>query len=380
MQICMLVLNYFTRDTRVLKEARTLAQGGHRVTVWALGNGRLPRHEHRNGFEVKRWQSHVEDWQIRPPGPMLIERSFALARLLTKENAEVYHAHDADALIASYWAARRGNARLVYDSHEFLRGLSKRGFAACARWAIHKLTERLVIRQAQAVITVNPSIARQLSDIYGVDATVLMNVQPLTRNLNRGGLHRALGISAAKRIVIYAASFRQGRGLPQLIDSTRYFDDNIILVLMGPDRMGGALHRYAERSNADSRVCFLPPVPQEDVTSYLQDAAIGVVATQQTSLNNYYSLGNKIFHYIAAGLPVAVSNLPEQSRIVQDYGLGVVFDETDPQDIAAKINRALRDPGCYEQLRRNALQAHRSELNWEYESAKLLDLYSMFTQ
>lgn len=379
MKVCMLVLNKFTHDTRVLKEARTLVEAGYHVTVWALGNGKQPSHEQRDGFTVKRWSSRVAKWPWRPPGLMLAEQIITLAQRLARERADVYHAHDANALLPVYLAARSTNAPLIYDSHEFLKGLSKNQVVSRLRLTVQKAIERLVIRQAEGVITVNPSIAHKLNAIYKVHPVVLMNVQPLTEVQSTGILRETLGVGQERRIAIYAASFKPGRGLETLIESAEYLDKEIIIVLMGPDGMNGKLQQYAAQLNVDSRVKFLPPVPQEEVTRYVKDADIGVIATQSNSLNSYYGLGNKIFHYIAAGIPVAVSNQPERRRIVESYNLGVVFDETNPKDIASKINQTLKDPMRYQQLRRNVLQAHQEELNWEKESRKLVSLYAKIT-
>ena len=91
--------------------------------------------------------------------------------------------------------------------------------------------------------------------------------------------------------------------------------------------------------------------------------------------NSYYALGNKIFHYIAAGVPIAVSDQPERRRIVQKYGVGIVFDASDPQDIARKIRHVLQDPQSCQQMRQRARQAHLTELNWEKEAQKLCQVY-----
>ncbi len=50
----MLVRNACTNDTRVLKEARSLARRGHEVTVVALRRGPVPPAERRDGFRIVR--------------------------------------------------------------------------------------------------------------------------------------------------------------------------------------------------------------------------------------------------------------------------------------------------------------------------------------
>jgi glycosyltransferase involved in cell wall biosynthesis len=363
-KVCMLVLNSLTYDTRVLKEAQTLAEVGYEVTVWALGNGVLPAREQRAGFEVKRWQSQVERWPARIPGLMFIERSLAMARQLSRENADVYQAHDANALSIAYLAARLRHAALVYDAHELWMGTSGRDWKSRGRSAIAKLAEKSMIRRTQAVITVNASIARVLNRRYGVDPIILMNCPPYIEADRSNILRQELDIAAQDRIAIYAGSWTRGRGLEQLIAAVPYLD-RVVVVLMG--RAGDL--------GVQDRVKFRGPVPPSQVARYVAGADVGVMPTQAIKPSYYYGSGNKLFHYIMASIPAAVSDHPEKRCIVETYEVGAVFDETDIRDMARTVNRLLNDKARYDRLCRNARRAAREALNWGVEERKLLRLY-----
>jgi glycosyltransferase involved in cell wall biosynthesis len=97
--------------------------------------------------------------------------------------------------------------------------------------------------------------------------------------------------------------------------------------------------------------------------------------TQAVKPSYVYGSGNKLFHYIMAGIPSAVSDQPEKRRIVETYDVGAVFDETDPRSIAQTINDLLADKDRYRQMCRNAKEAARAELNWGVEERKLISLY-----
>src|SRR5690606_26678005 len=90
-------------------------------------------------------------------------------------------------------------------------------------------------------------------------------------------------------------------------------------------------------------------------------------------LSYKYSLPNKLFEYIAAGLPVVTSRAVEMAAIVHRYDIGAVCDETDPRSIAEAIDSVLK-PVNYTRLLKNVERARR-ELNWEAEEQKLLELY-----
>ena len=71
-----------------------------------------------------------------------------------------------------------------------------------------------------------------------------------------------------------------------------------------------------------------------------------------------------------AGIPLAVSDQPEKRHLVEEYGIGVTFDETDPRDIARAINLLFSDPVEYETMRANCRKAAREKFNWEVVSQR----------
>ncbi len=53
-KVHMFVLNNFTRDTRVLREAKALIADGHDVTVFAVLDNQTREHEVVEGIRVRR--------------------------------------------------------------------------------------------------------------------------------------------------------------------------------------------------------------------------------------------------------------------------------------------------------------------------------------
>ncbi len=80
------------------------------------------------------------------------------------------------------------------------------------------------------------------------------------------------------------------------------------------------------------------------------------------------------FEYLQAGLPVAVSDLPEMAAVVKRYGVGETFEDCNPRSLATALNAILEEP---EKMKQYAEAAQRAagELNWEREERKLLEVY-----
>ncbi|MDD3748087.1 MAG: glycosyltransferase family 4 protein [Candidatus Bipolaricaulis anaerobius] len=294
-------------------------------------------------------------------------------RLALEEPADVYHAHDLNTLPVAWWAARSLGGKLVYDSHELYTETSN--LSRRERWTWRQL-ERFLIRRCDAVITVNDSIAAELQVRYGIPLpTVVMNCPVISEKVDRTThLRDAVGVAEDEAIVLYHGGFSAHRGLHNLISAMALVPMGK-LVMMGWGRIEEELRRFAEAQGLlGTKVFFLPPVSQEELLSWTASADVGVIPYQPVGLNNYYSLPNKLFEYLGAGLPVAVSNLPELARVVDTHKVGYTFNPDDPQDIARAIIQIIGDPGHLAELKKRALAA-RERFSWQVEERKLLNIY-----
>jgi len=294
--------------------------------------------------------------------------------VLEREQADIYHAHDLNTLPLAFMAQRRFGGKIIYDSHELYTETSS---ISRLERRISRIMEKYLIRRAHAVITVNESIANELAQRYKVDKPlVVMNCPP--RRLSDGKeqsncIQQALGLNEDTPIILYQGGFSPNRGLENLVLSTRFFAKGV-LVLMGWGKLESRLRGLAEDLYLTDRVYFLDPVPQEVLLEYSASAHVGVIPYQYVGLNNYYTTPNKLFEYIASGLPVVGSNFPELKRIIEGYELGKTFNPDDPKEIANAINYVLSDETRYKEMKKNALKAAKI-FNWENESKKLLEIY-----
>ena len=93
---------------------------------------------------------------------------------------------------------------------------------------------------------------------------------------------------------------------------------------------------------------------------------------QYASLDNFPT---KVYEYMAAGLPVIVSDYPFMRRSVQEDGFGVAVDPADVDAIADAIQKILSDPQAAARMAENGRQAVLHKYNWGIEEEKLLALY-----
>jgi glycosyltransferase involved in cell wall biosynthesis len=409
MKVAILVANPFIdnagfTDPRVDKQARALLQAGHEVVV--LGTGRegeeLPRCETRDRVIIvrrttvlqhlyTRWLGHGER---KTPGPQPIPQkaesgyiSRLVRRLLAarhnlnlwlfylaivpaavRQRADVYVGHDLIGLFPAYLAARLTGAKLVYDSRE-LWTERVRGFAyypwqkAMVAWQ-----EKMLARRCDLVIAVSQSVAQILAERYQIPMPlVIFNVHPY-RDVAASAVARArLAGGADCSVVIYAGFLDYGKGLPQLVEAAQYLD-GVVIALVGDGVLLPALEARVTELGLQDKVRFIGWVKPDELPTYVASADLGVSPIEGKWLNYYHNLDNKFFTYVMGGIPLAVSDQPEKRKLVEQYGIGATFDESDPRDIARVITGLLSDPVRYQAMRTNCRKAAREALNWEVVS------------
>ena len=86
------------------------------------------------------------------------------------------------------------------------------------------------------------------------------------------------------------------------------------------------------------------------------------------------SLPNKLFEYVAAGVPILGSDLPAMGSLIMEHEIGLVAQPDQVTDVAAKLSEMLR-PDRNDQFRL-AVQEAAAQLRWEPESALLAQSYA----
>ncbi|MGI8948576.1 MAG: glycosyltransferase [Ornithinimicrobium sp.] len=304
------------------------------------------------------------------------------ARAAAEWIPDVVHANDGNTLSPAWWISRRTGARVVYDAHELWRHRNVRTDRPVAP-LVERLIESLVIRRADGVITVSPSIALWLQDAYALP------IRPsLVRNIPRGqigALDPAVGrlrelasLGPETQVIAYGGRITTSRGIEETLEALALLPDRVHFVLLGygePDYLA-LLHARIARLGVADRVHLIGKVAPDLVATALADADLSVVYVRPICLSYRFSLPNKLFESIHAGLPIAAADLPDTAAIVRERGVGEIFDVDSPVDMAATIARLLADPQRY----RDAAAVAARELTWQHEERELIGLYAEVLQ
>jgi glycosyltransferase involved in cell wall biosynthesis len=263
---------------------------------------------------------------------------------------------------------RATGARVVYDPHELeteANGLSG------ARRRVSKVLERLLYRAADAVIVVGDEIADWYQREYGgVRPSVVLNCPP-RRALSRTSVLRdACEVPEDATVFLYQGILGPGRGIELMLDAFLQADDpHRVLVLLG---MGPLEPLISKRAQDSKSIRLHPAVPPQRLAEYTASADVGMCLIEDTCLSYRYCMPNKLFEYLAAGVPPLVSNLPGIARVVDRYGAGWVLPDWSP----AALRTIVRSIGPADVASRRMGTADAAGVyTWEAQVPALLAVY-----
>jgi glycosyltransferase involved in cell wall biosynthesis len=284
--------------------------------------------------------------------------------------AAVWLANDWTMLPLAARLAREKGGIYCYDTHEF----AVEEYGDNRNWRLWRrpmvcALEREFISQAAVVSAVSAGIAERLGKLYQLPARS-MTIRN-TPNFEPIMFHST---SPDRIRVLYHGIVTPGRGLEATIDSVAAWRPQFDLTIRGPgdeNYLAMLRNRISERG-LGGRITLAPPVPMTALVREASAFDIGFFALPGSSRHNEFALPNKFFEYIMAGLALCLTDLPEMSRLVRQYELGVTFRTVDPEAIAVAINTL--DCLSIDRYKRNTLSAAH-ELCWERESERLVSAY-----
>ncbi len=292
--------------------------------------------------------------------------------LALRSHATIFFASELYSLPISWLFSVLTGAKLVYDSRELYSTI-----AALHRRPVTQrfwtLCERIFSQRAASIITVNESLARFLRETYPRQKIhVVRNVPFQQKVSDRSLLRKSLNIPAEKKVVLYQGGFLEGRGIDILLSIAPQFPD-AAFVFLGSGILQQSLK---EASRQSTNIHLLDAVPTNELIAYTAGADIGWCLIENYGLSYYYSLPNKLFEYIMAGVPVFGSAFPEIKKIINTYNVGITVDPEERAGLIESLRQLLIDETSIARYRDNCRKAA-EVLTWENESGFLLEAFSL---
>jgi glycosyltransferase involved in cell wall biosynthesis len=349
------VTNDLNYDQRMIRICRSLAPHYKVTLVGRKLKGSLPLQS--QPFLQKRLGCFFSKGKM-----FYLEYNLRLFFFLLFKKTDLVCAIDLDTILPVYYVSKIKKLKRVYDAHELFCEMKE----VVSRPRIYKAwkrIERSTVPKFNLGYTVNRAIADEFKKMFGVNYAVIQNCPVL----------EPLSIPKKKeKIILYQGAVNEGRSFETLIPAFRQIDASLIIA--GSGNFLKQSQELVRSCQLEDKIFFTGQLLPRELTEFTLRARRGITLFENTGLSNYYSLANRFFDYIHAGLPQLCVDYPCYREINEKFDVAILITDLSPQNIADNINRLLNDGELYARLQQNCLKA-RNELNWQQEEIKLLSFY-----
>ncbi|MCG3134905.1 MAG: hypothetical protein HMLKMBBP_02313 [Planctomycetes bacterium] len=410
MKISFVAPDDLTRQGRVRRHARALADAGHRVTVHGvLAEGAEP--EEDDGPVVL----------VRVPLPRFrAPRGGVLASLgakrawrrfeplvdaaLKRDPPDAVQVFGIEAAAAASEPCGKRGLPLVYDeASPFVFGdgpmlvpadaavlpekgrrgtaLDRTARALLDRGAV-ELRDVLSAR-LEGCVAASDTLADAFAHVRGDRPVVVRDLPPKpTRRRAAGadpprpGLRARLAAAPGTRVAVFHGPLDDARGIETAIRSLVHSEEALLLAVIGAAWCADRVLSIAEASGVAARVRPMHRPPEEaDLALWLAEADVALFPLDPAAPAAAALLPAEASACIHAGVPLVVTAGTETARVVRAHGLGAVSEGTTPATFAGTLRGFLRDAPAHAAAAKSCGRAARGDLCWETERLRLVDLW-----
>lgn len=366
LRVVHLAIDHKPLDGRIFeKECRTLAGAGYEVHLVVPGAAL----ELVDGVHFHSYLKSADG--IRPL--RIFRRLRNAYRAARRLRADLYHFHECG-LTPVGLCLKLGGAMVVYDVHEdfpldalaLYRGRPLRAvvsFVEC--W----LSEAVGRRVFDGFVAATPAIARRFPR---TSTALVQNYPRLADFPPRDG---AILASGTFRLA-YAGGLTAIRGIGEIVAALGLLppSSSVRLTLLG-EFFDERFARQLETMPGWSRVDYFGFQPRGPMVRHLFECQAGLVLFHPDR-SHVAAQPNKLFEYMAAGMPVIASDFPLWRQIIEQSGCGILVDPLDPAAIADAIAWTAEHPKEAVAMGERGRAAAMRWWNWERESQRLLGFYA----
>lgn len=278
---------------------------------------------------------------------------------------------DLDTLLAGGMVSKILNINLFFDAHEHFTEVPEVTNRKFTKYVWSKIA-KIFIPKAKLCYTVGPALAQIFEELYNNKFEVILNV-PIKNEPDSN--NDISGYNINKPYILYQGALNKSRGLEQSILAIQQVE-NTLLVIAGEGDLSLELRDLVIKNNLENKVMFLGFIKPTELKKLTANAKIGLNLLEHNGESYYYSLANKFFDYLQAGVPCLCANFPEYIAINNQFNCCKLIN-CEVDTIAKEMSYLLNNEAVYSLLSKNALEASEN-YNWSVEKDKLLKMYEKF--
>jgi glycosyltransferase involved in cell wall biosynthesis len=392
MKILMVLDKEFPPDERVEKEAITLVQAGHSVSVATYTlTGNKPV-ENKDGYTI--YRKRISWLMFKSSAAILLHPFYFLFwkrylnSLFRLERYDAIHVHDLPLAKTGYLVAQKYNCKLVCDQHELYSNWIVRtkhytnltGKLFLRPFSYWKQYEKKYLKKADLVITV----AEPLREIYinrvGVSPYKIITV-PNTPSLGTFNIDKVdseiIERYSSKFVLFYAGGFDHLRGIDFILRSLAQLKNeikNITFLLAGKENRAFDLKALIQEYGVKDVTELAGFVPIDKLSSYVaaSDVCLFVPRADNIEINN--TIVTKIYQYAAMGKPIIVSEAKKMKEFVESNQIGFSVPYGNVDELCRVIKEIHDNPGISDSVKSKAVSIARKNM-WEITAIPLNESY-----
>ncbi len=375
-KICILSFSNITNDSRVLREV-DIAKKHYKVFVIAYGKWDHPegvvyyQQERKNVFPLIKYLflflGLIQPKYFNKYYWLKTQYKKALS-IIINGKFDLVHANDWDSLpIAGiYKKLNFGDTKFIFDAHEYNLDFNNTVFLG----SIYQKYRRFLFREYGEFVDSRITVAESMEKLYRRDFDwkfkIILNA-PYYQKTNIKKCN-----SREIHMVHHGGALRP-RFIEEMMKIMDYLDDKYIFhfYLIAGDLQ--YLNELKKKSrDIKGRILIHDPISPNNIVTEISQYDIGIPLLKVNKESYFYSLPNKFFDYIMAGIMIVVSPLPMMTYVIDQYKVGLYSSDQSPQGMANLIRNL--SPEEINQYKKNSLKAAKV-LNAETEMKKLLEIY-----
>lgn len=376
MRIVMIRSNPISPDSRVEKEAESLVQDGHEVTV--LGWDRSCNHE---ADTVKLKNLHGETTVIRfgiyavfGAGLKNFQalhkfQKTCYAWLIDNKDAyDVIHACDLDNGLVARKVSKKLKKKFVYDVFDYYSASHDMPFHLAP--FVSRIENR-IISKADVTIICSEQRVEQIRGSKPKRLVIIHNSphQALIKLANKDFRIKESGISGRTKIG-YVGILSRARLIEEMVEVVKKRDD-LELHIGG----FGQLNDFLVNASKDSNNIFFYSKLLYPETLKLEEQMDILTAIYDPTVENHkYAAPNKFYEALMFGKPLIMIHNTGMDHVVDEYQIGATIDFT-AESLSKGIDVIISEKGRWNEISKTEKTLFEEQYSWDIMGKRLQKLY-----
>lgn len=377
-------------DVRVEKICNSLYDAGYEVHIVARNLKKQTEHEINNGVHIHRMKAIQNDFiNYVATFPFFLSPKWnrLIHEVIEKNHIDIIIVRDLPMAVAGVRAGEKYKLPVIFDMAEdycaMLREIWKnrkyKGLNLVVRnpyfakwienYVIHRFEHIFVVVEEAKILVKKMGVKPEKISVIGNT--------PILRELQFSGpsVHPDIEILKARYSVIYTGGITPDRGLSVVIEAIPHVISEIkdfLFVIVGSGFEVENLKRQIRKNGLDAYVMWVGWVKHDLLYKYIKASKIGVIPHHVTDHINT-TVPNKIYDYMACGIPILATDAVPMKRILLEEECGRVFQSGCAKSFAEEIINIYHEPG---EFGKRGIEAILKKYNWEKDAKSMIDVIS----